>query len=163
AKQSMLVTYIPDAVERGLIVYANASARSLELNSTEKRVSAVHAEIQDPTTDRPSGVKLIIKPKVTAVSCGALNSPALLFRSPLHPGGRGGTPTFLPPVIASVGLFDAEVAGYSGAPQSVRSHRCIDRGPDKLGFFMEAAPVYPLLAAVTVTGFGAEHRDLLRK
>src|SRR5215468_10294522 len=60
AKQSMLVTLIPDAVERGLTVYSNASAR--RLRTTGRRVTAVEAEILDAMTDKPSGKKLTVKP-----------------------------------------------------------------------------------------------------
>src|SRR5688572_18457988 len=121
AKQSMLVTYIPDAVEKGLRVYANTSARRVEVEGT--RATTVHAEVLDPATDRPSGVKLTVKAKVIAVCGGAINSPALLLRSGLDGGGRVGRRTFLHPTMVSIGLFEQPIEGYSGAPQSVSSHQ----------------------------------------
>ena len=48
AKQSMLVTTIPDAVERGLTLYANTSARFLEWNG--RTIDTVHAEVLKPGT-----------------------------------------------------------------------------------------------------------------
>src|SRR6266852_1853201 len=90
AKQSMLVTLIPDAVEKGLSVYANASVRNLRV--TGRKVSAVEAEIVD-VANRPLGPKLTVKSKLTAVCCGALNSPALLLRSGLDGNGRVGRRT----------------------------------------------------------------------
>ncbi|HVE84871.1 MAG TPA: GMC family oxidoreductase [Myxococcales bacterium] len=161
AKQSMLVTYIPDAVEKGLRVYANASARRLELSGS--RVSAVHAEIRDPATDKPRGVRLVVRAKVVAVCGGAINSPALLLRSGLDQGGRVGRRTFLHPTVVSVAMFDEEIAAYSGAPQSVYSHQWIQRGPGKIGWFTETAPIHPVLATVSFAGFGADHRDLVQK
>jgi choline dehydrogenase-like flavoprotein len=161
AKQSMLVTYIPDAVEKGLRVYANTSARRVEVSGT--RAVAVHAEVLDPATNKPSGVKVTVKAKVIAVSGGAINTPALLLRSGLDGGGKVGRRTFLHPTIVSVGLFDRPIEGYSGAPQSVFSHQFIDRGPGKIGFFIETSPVHPLLAAVNFPSFGERHRDLVRK
>jgi choline dehydrogenase-like flavoprotein len=161
AKQSMLVTFVPDAVEKGLRLYANASARRLEVSG--HRVTAVHAEIRDPATDRPKGVKLVVRAKVIAVCGGAINSPALLLRSGLDQGGKVGRRTFLHPTIVSVALFEQEIAPYSGAPQSVYSHQFIDRGPGKIGWFTEAAPVHPVLAAVSFSGYGPWHRDLMQK
>lgn len=161
AKQSMLVTYVPDAVEKGLRVYANTSARRLEVEGT--RATTVHAEVLDPATDRPSGVKVTVQAKVIAVCGGALNSPALLLRSGLDGGGRVGRRTFLHPTVVSIGLFEQPIEGFSGAPQSVYSHHFVDRGPGKVGFFVETAPVHPLLAAISFPTFGERHRELLRK
>lgn len=161
AKQSMLVTIIPDAVEKGLTVYANASARQLRLQG--RRVAAVDVEILDATTNRRSGRKLIVKPKVTAVSCGALNSPALLLRSGLTGRGRVGKRTFLHPVVVMAAEFEEPVEAFSGAPQSVHSHHFVERGPDKIGFFLEVPPIHPMLAATTFTGFGLQYEERLSR
>jgi choline dehydrogenase-like flavoprotein len=161
AKQSMLVTVIPDAVEKGLTVYANASARRLETNG--RKITAVHAEIQDPRSDVPSGRKLTVRAKITALSCGAINSPALLLRSDLNGNGRVGKRTFLHPVVAMMGIFEEEIEGFSGAPQSVYSHHFIERGPDRVGFFLEVPPLHPMSAAIFSTGQGAMNEEFLSK
>jgi len=160
AKQSMLVTLIPDAVEKGLSVYANASVRNLRV--TGRKVSAVEAEIVD-VANRPLGPKLTVKSKLTAVCCGALNSPALLLRSGLDGNGRVGRRTFLHPVVVMVAEFEEPVEGFFGAPQSVHSHHFIDRGPDRIGFFIEVPPIHPMLAATTFTGFGRRFVDSLSR
>src|SRR5216683_936549 len=160
AKQSMLVTLIPDAVEKGLSVYANASVRNLRV--TGRKVSAVEAEIVD-VANRPLGPKLTVKSKLTAVCCGALNSPALLLRSGLDGSGRVGRRTFLHPVVVMVAEFEEPVEGFFGAPQSVHSHHFIDRGPDRIGFFIEVPPIHPMLAATTFTGFGTRFVDSLSR
>ncbi len=159
AKQSMGVTLIPDAVEKGLTVYANASARRLETQG--RRITAVHAEIQDPGSDTPSGRKLTVRAKVTAISCGAINSPALLLRSDLTGNGRVGRRTFLHPVVAMMGLFDEEIEAFTGAPQSVYSHHFLERGADKIGYFLEVPPLLPMSAAIFSTGMGAENQAFL--
>lgn len=159
AKQSMLVTYIPDGVQKGLTVYANASARALQVSG--RRVTQVQAEVLDPKTDAPTGRKLVVKPKVTAVSCGAINSPALLLRSGLDGNGRVGKRTFLHPVMISTGMFDEPVEGFYGAPQSVYSHHFVDRGKDRMGFFLEVAPVHPLISGTMLPGFGETHRGMM--
>ena len=146
AKQSMLVTVLPDAVEKGLTLYANASARRVEWDG--RKAKRVICDVQDPSTDRPKNVSLSISARVIAVSGGALNSPALLLRSGLPADGRVGTRTWLHPVIVSLAEFDHDVRAFEGAPQSVFSHHFLDRRPDKLGFFLEVPPVHPMLAAV---------------
>lgn len=161
AKQSMLVTVIPDAVERGLTVYANTSARVLDWSG--RRVSAVRAEVLDGATRKPTGVSIVVKPKVTVVSGGAINSPGLLMRSQLTSDGRVGEKTWVHPVLLMIAEFEQEVNAFHGAPQSVYSHHFVDRGPGKMGFFLEVPPVQPMLASIVVTGTGAETLDLVSR
>jgi choline dehydrogenase-like flavoprotein len=159
AKQSMLATLIPDAVEKGLTLYANASVRTLETQG--RKISAVHAEVLDPKTDLPTGRRIRIRPKVAAVCGGAINSPGLLLRSGLEGGGRVGKRLFLHPTMVTTAVFEEPVEAYAGAPQSVHSHHFAERGPGKVGFFMEVPPVHPLLAATTLSGFGVSHEELM--
>ena len=111
----------------------------------------------------PTGVKVTVKPKVTVVSCGAINSPGLLMRSQLLSDGRVGEKTWFHPVTLMAALFDHEVDAFRGAPQSVYSHHFIDRGPGKMGFFFEVPPVHPMLASTVLTGAGAESIELMSK
>ena len=161
AKQSMLATILPDAVEKGLDLYANTSARTLELSG--RRITAVHAEVIDGAKNRTTGVKITVKPKLTVVSGGAINSPGLLLRSGLDADGRVGTRTWLHPVVSMLAEFPFEVKAFSGAPQSVSSHQFIDRGPGEVGFFLEVPPLHPLLAATASTGTGALVQGMLGK
>lgn len=161
AKQSMLVTVIPDAVEKGLTLYANASVRRLEVAG--RKVTAVHADILDPATQRAKGPKLKVNAKVVSVSGGAINSPAVLQRSGLDAGGRVGKRTWLHPVVAMMAMFEEPVNAFSGAPQSVYSHQFIERGPGKLGYFLEVPPVHPMLGATVGTGIGQPLMDLMKR
>lgn len=161
AKQSMLVTTLPDAVEQGLTLYANASARTFSWDG--RRVTAVNADVLDPATNRPKGVKLTVKPKVAVSSGGAINSPGLLLRSGLDCEERVGLKTWLHPVMVMMALFDRRIDAFSGAPQSVYSHQFSDRGEGKVGFFLEVPPVHPMLASTVTTGVGGEFQALLSK
>ncbi|MBX7114142.1 MAG: GMC family oxidoreductase [Myxococcaceae bacterium] len=160
AKQSMLVTTLPDAVEKyGLQLYANASARYVEHSG--RRARAVHADILNPVTDKPTGVKLTVNAKTVAVCGGAINSPALLLRSGIDGAGTVGKRTWLHPVAVMVALFDEPVDGYAGAPQSVYSHHFEERGVGKMGFFLEVPPIHPLLASSVTTPTGAAMQELM--
>lgn len=161
AKQSMLVTVLPDAVEKGLDLYANCSARVLEWSG--RRVSAVKAEVLDPVKNKPTGVTITVKAKLTVVSGGAINSPGLLMRSGLDGDGRVGTHTWLHPVVAMMAEMPYEVHAFEGAPQSVYSHHFIDRGAGKVGYFLEVPPLQPMLGAVASSGMGGEVQDNLSR
>jgi choline dehydrogenase-like flavoprotein len=45
----------------------------------------------------------------------------------------------------------------------VTSHHFADRGPGKVGFFLEAAPVHPMLAATAFGGPGDVHQELMTR
>lgn len=161
AKQSMLVTVLPDAVEKGLRLFANVSVRRLETSG--RKITRVVADVLDPKTDRRSGRTFTVQAKVTAVCGGAMNSPALLLRSGLDADGRVGQRTWLHPVVAMLAMFDEPVNAFSGAPQSVYSHHFIERGEGKMGFFLEVPPVHPMLGAVVATGVGAPFQQFMSK
>ena len=161
AKMAMGVTLIPDAVERGMTVQANASVRRVLVEN--RRVRGVEAQLLDPETDRPTGVTLTVMAKTVAVCGGAINSPALLLRSGLDGNGNVGKRFFLHPVVIMSALMPEPVAPWSGAPQAAYSHHFVERGPGKLGFLLEVPPVMPLIAATVFPGFGDEHQQLMEQ
>src|SRR5262249_58767002 len=87
----------------------------------------------------------------------------LVLRSGLDGHGRVGKRTFLHPVVVTVAEFEDAVEAFSGAPQSVHSHHFVDRGPDKIGFFIEVPPIHPVLATTIMTGFGRSMEDMLAR
>lgn len=161
AKQSMLATVLPDAVEKGLELYANVSARQLEWSG--RRITAVKAEVIDPAKNRLTGVRVTVKPKLTVVSGGAINSPGLLLRSGLDADGRVGTRTWMHPVVPMFAEYPFEVRAFAGAPQSVSSHQFVERGAGQAGFFLEVPPVHPMLASIATTGSGAQVQDMMTR
>ena len=161
AKQAMHRTYIQDALDLGLTVYADARAQAFE--SSGRRVQSLRAQILDRATSRPTGVSITVKAKVFVSSCGAINGPALLLRSGLTGNGRVGKRTMLHPVVALTALHEQEILPFYGAPQSAGSHQFIDRGSDKVGFFLESAPLHPALASLGFGGFGNMQGEYLEK
>lgn len=154
AKQGMLLTHIPDALEHGMRLYANTQA--LQLETQGNRVTAVLAQFGPEQQFR-------IRPKVCVSSCGAINGPALFLRSDINDHGRVGLRTFLHPVVGLASTFDVPIKGWYGAPQSISSHHFIDRGPDKVGFFFEAAPTHPILAATAASNFGHAQQQFMKQ
>ena len=156
AKQAMGITYIADAVSAGLTLYSNT--KCLRLQSEGRRITAVHAEVLDPDTDRPLGRELLLRPKVTVLSAGALGSPAVLIRSGLDRDGLVGRRTCLHPVIGLPAIYSERIDGFYGAPQAVASHEFVDRGPGRVGWFMETPPMQPMLISTATTRFGEQLR-----
>lgn len=160
-KQAMHLTYIPDAIAGGLKVFADVRAERFEVH--EGKVVAVHGVVLQRGYDaRTTGRKVTIRPKVAVSSAGAINGPALMLRSGLDQGGRVGRRLFLHPVSVMIGFYDEPIEAWYGAPQSIASHQFIDRGPDDLGFFIEAAPQQPMLGATAARLIGGPFQDYLR-
>jgi choline dehydrogenase-like flavoprotein len=149
AKQSAALTYLPDAVAKGAEVYANCRVQKIESNG-KRAVAAVGTVLHD---GEPTGRTIRVEPRLLVVSGGALNSPALLLRSGLDQGPVG-KKTWLHPTIAVGAFYKEAIEGFYGAPQSVASHHFAHR-PEGAGFFLEAAPVHPMLASIAAPAFGA--------
>ena len=158
AKQSMLVTAIPDALAHGAELYSHVRAWTVESEASGERIAAIHGQALDSSSWRPTGRTVTVNPKMCVLAGGAINSPALLLRSRLgNHNGQVGKRTFLHPVVALVAEHDEPIEGYYGAPQTVASHQFIDRG-ERMGYFFETAPMQPMLAALALNSFGANHR-----
>lgn len=158
-KQAMHLTYLADARASGAEILVDVRAERLVM--MQARIIEVRALVLDRQTRQPMGTRVTIRPRAVALCGGAINSPALLIKSDLNLNGHVGRRTFLHPVVAVLGLYDQPVRGFYGAPQSVASHQHIDRGAGRLGFFLESAPVHPMLASLAGLSWGAAQRELM--
>ncbi len=159
AKQSMLVTTIPSALDAGAALYTRARATRLVVEG--ERAVALDIDWLDETGTRPSGRRTRVKARHFVLSGGAIASPALLMRSAApDPHRLLGARTFLHPVVVSAAFFDQIVGGWAGAPQSVYVDHFLHDAPidGPIGYKLEAPPIHPVLFATTMTGIGDEHR-----
>ena len=166
AKQSMLVTTIPAALDQGAQLLTETRAEKFELSNG--RVSALTCRAVKKngalaqTEHAQSAIKIIAKHYILAG--GAINSPAVLLRSGApDPHGRLGARTFLHPVVMSASVFEQKVEAWNGAPQSIYSDHYMETqaidGP--IGYKLEAPPLHPVIFASTIPGFGQGQHDLL--
>lgn len=164
AKQSMLLTTVPGALDRGAVLLVETRAEAFDI--ANGRVRSLRC-----VAVRPNGAAASLPPtQVVArhyvLAGGAINSPAVLMRSQApDPHGRLGIRTFLHPVVLSAAVLPQDVRGWQGAPQSVYSdhflHTQAADGP--IGFKLEAPPLHPVIFASTVLGFGEAHARALRQ
>jgi choline dehydrogenase-like flavoprotein len=156
AKQSMLVTTIPTALDRGATLLVETRVTRLELQ--QGRVAALQCAAVS-ANGTPTGAVTRIVARHVVVAGGAINSPALLMRSGApDPHRRLGTRTFLHPVALSAATFDHEVAGWQGAPQTIYSDHYLDLHPidGPIGYKLEAPPLHPLIFVTSIGGFGRQ-------
>jgi choline dehydrogenase-like flavoprotein len=165
AKQSMLVTTIPAALDKGAILLVETRAHKFEL--ANGKVTGVQCFASKPgvapAESAQAAIQIIAKHYV--LSAGAINSAALLLRSQApDPHGRLGSRTFLHPSLLSVAVMPQKVEGWSGAPQTIYTDHFLGTQPidGPLGFKLEAPPLHPLIFATTTPGMGEQQAKLLR-
>jgi len=164
AKQSMLVTTIPSALDHGAMLVTRARAERFEIEG--ERVQGLLCTALQADGVAPSGRQLRLRAKHYVVAGGAINSPALLLRSNApDPYALLGTRTFLHPTLISAGIFPQRVDAYAGAPQTVYSDHFLHTAPidGPLGYKLEAPPLHPVLLSTTMNGFGADHAAMMRQ
>lgn len=158
AKQSMLVTTIPAALDRGATLLVETRAERFEIEGD--RIAALHCQAVAPNGDTPEGAaRTRVVARHYVLAGGAINSPALLLRSGApDPQSLLGRRTFLHPVVVSLATVDHRVAGWEGAPQTIYSDHFLDLHPidGPIGYKLEAPPLHPLLFSTSIVGFGRD-------
>jgi choline dehydrogenase-like flavoprotein len=163
AKQSMLLTTIPGALEQGATLVSRLRAERFEFSG--KQVKVLDAIALKADGLHPSGVKVALHARHFVLAGGSINSPALLLRSKApDPAGRLAKRTFLHPVVISSALFEQPVRAYAGAPQTVYSDHFLEQFPidGPLGFKLEAPPLHPVLFSTTLQGWGEGHARVMK-
>jgi choline dehydrogenase-like flavoprotein len=168
AKQSMLVTTIPTALDAGATLLVETRAERLEL--ANGRVTALFVQSVKPngalahTGSASPATKIIAKHYVLAA--GAINSPAVLLRSKaVDPHSVLGKRTFLHPVVLSAAIMGNKVEAWTGAPQTIYSDHFLETQPidGPIGYKLEAPPLHPVIFASTVSGYGAQQAALFKQ
>ncbi|MBT9609113.1 GMC family oxidoreductase [Aquabacterium sp.] len=155
AKQSMLVTTIPSALQAGARLFHQTRAQEFEIEGDQvKSLVCVPIRINGTKT---SDKVMRVTARHYVVAGGAINSPALLKRSKApDPHGLLGTRTFLHPVTMSAGVFNERVEAWAGAPQSIYSDHFVHNAPfnGPIGYKLEATPLHPGLVSVLLGSYG---------
>jgi choline dehydrogenase-like flavoprotein len=164
AKQSMLVTTIPAAMDRGATLLVSTRAERLIIEGTRVKgvlCAAVRADGRPTDAQRTT-----VRARHVVVAGGAIGSPALLMRSQApDPHRLLGARTFLHPTVLSLATFEQEVAGWQGAPQTIYSDHFLDIDPidGPVGYKLEAPPLHPVIFTTSVGGFGRAMGERLRE
>jgi choline dehydrogenase-like flavoprotein len=162
AKQSMLVTTIPAALDRGAILISRARAQRFHLDG--ERVAMLECAALEADGLRPGPHTIRVRARTFVAAGGAINNPALLLRSGVpNPYGMLGRRTFLHPTVVGAAIMPEVIAAYSGAPQSIYSDHFLHTAPldGPIGYKLEVPPLHPILLATTTPGFGTVHAQLM--
>jgi choline dehydrogenase-like flavoprotein len=166
AKQSMLVTTIPFALDHGATLLVETRVEKLDIvggHIQSMQCIAVKPNAAPVNTAGPA-TKIVAKHFVLAG--GAINSPALLLRSKApDPHQRLGTRTFLHPVALSSAVMKDKTTPWTGAPQSIYSDHFLHTQPvdGPIGYKLEVAPLHPIFFGANLPGFGEKQAELYRQ
>lgn len=157
AKQSMLTTTVPGALDNGAKLIHRA--RVVRVIREGDRIIGVEAEALTPNVRGTTGQTITVRATRTVLSGGAMNTPAILLRSDVpDPHDRVGKRTFLHPTTLTMAIYPGPINPYFGAPQSVYSDhfqwQTVDTGPP--GFKLEVPPLQPAFAAAFYAAVGEE-------
>lgn len=155
AKQSMDVSYLPKAFQRGAVAYTNCTFT--ELITSGRRVTGVRAQFHT-REGASTGYSLKISAPVVVLAAGSILTPQLLRDNRVateNPNlGRNLT---LHPATKVFARFDEEVRGWEGTPQAYYLDIFKDEGITFEGIF-----VPPDVAAMTVPFVGRRLNEFMR-
>jgi choline dehydrogenase-like flavoprotein len=157
AKQSMLVTTIPTALDNGARLIHRARVVRLVREGTV--VKGVEAEALAPNVRGTTGQTITVRATAIILAGGAINTPAILLRSEVpDPHGLIGKRTFLHPTTLTMAIYEESIDPFYGAPQSIYSDHFqwqnVHTGP--VGFKLEVPPLHPAFAAGFYAAAGEE-------
>ena len=158
AKQSMLVTSIPAALDNGAELLYLARAERLEI--TDGKITGLLCLGMDARCVAPNGRRIRVRARHYILAGGGINTPAILLRSDApDPHRRLGKRTFLHLVNFSAAQFEQVINPFYGAPQSVYSDQFQwDDGPrGRMSYKLEVPPIHPALAATLLGRFGRDN------
>lgn len=156
-KQSMLVTYIPWALERGAKMYADTEVTKIH------HANGVATGVSAKTIDTAGKVVANIEVKAKAVVCaaGAVNTPLLFLRDDLaNSSGQVGKNFACHPSCGVFGEFDEEIYPWRGAMLGTYVDEFME--PSKGGFILEGGGSGPIeMALSTEPGIGNDHFEYM--
>jgi choline dehydrogenase-like flavoprotein len=153
-KQSVLVTYIPRALNNGARLYTDIKVEKVNIKG--RRAVGVTGRVLDRRTSRKKPHKLTVNARVTVLAGGALQTPVMLMNSGVKANGQVGKNFHCHPNVKVVGIFEDRIDYWKGVHQGHQIHQFIDEG-----ILMAIGVVHPALTALSFPQYGRDSLELL--
>lgn len=155
-KQSVLITYIPRALNKGARLYTDVKAVKVLVKNGA--AVGVVARVIDRATGKKTKRKVTVNAKTVVAAGGAMQTPILLMNSGVKCSGNVGKHLHCHPNVKVVGIFDEEICYWKGVHQGHQIHEFIEEG-----LIMTLAVVPPSLTALSFPQIGRDSLDLLEQ
>ena len=160
-KQSMLVTYIHDALHNTDDFTAYCNCRVDKIVYDGSVVKAVDGTFVDETGNEK--YRLRINANTIIISAGSIASSNILQRS-LIPNPNIGNGLAFHPAALVMGHFNDEIYGNRGIPMSYTCHEYgVTNGVQKGGFLIESIFLPLFQMAVAIPSFATDHLAMMRE
>lgn len=165
AKQSMLVTYVPAAINSGARIFSDCEVEGILVE--KGRATGVEARVIDRATLKPTGVRVRVKAKATVVAAGGYGSAVILMRSNIpNLSGRLGKHLYVNPCSFVHALFDEDVILWRNIPAAwgCMKYRLPRREGVRYvegGYLLMPNQLGVSAMAAFIPGFGGDHRALM--
>ena len=157
AKQSVDVSFLPDAVKSGADIYS--CCRADEIKVRDGRAVGVRGHFLDPRSGKPTGWRIEVESKVVVLAAGAVYSPYLLLKQGLaNSSGQVGKNLHIHPCMQTIALMDEPLDPPRGIPQS----SYVDEFQSE-GIMLEGGTVPPEVHALCLPQTGADHASLMAR
>jgi choline dehydrogenase-like flavoprotein len=159
-KQSMLVTYIHDALQNpsnDFTAYCNCDVKKIIYS--DGLVSGIEGSIIDNVGNEK--YRIHVNAKVVVVSAGAIASSNLLQKSGVANKNIGES-LALHPAPFVIGHFNEKIYGNRGIPMSYTCHEFgVTNNVKRGGFLIESIFLPILQMAIAIPSFGLDHARLM--
>lgn len=157
-KQSMLVTYLPWATQKGAKIYADTWVDKILVEQGQAK--GVTAQVKHPQTGAAVG-SMTIKSKRVVVAAGSVQTPLLFMRSGIgNSSGQVGKNFACHPSTMVVAEFDETIQTWRGAMLGVYVDEF--EHPDKGGFVLEGGGAGPVeIGMATEPGTGKAYMNYM--
>lgn len=160
AKQNALKVLLPEASAAGARLLSDV--RVVRIVTKDGRATGVIAEAYGESGETLA--RYVVRAKVVVLAASAVGSAELVRASGLpDPHERAGRNLRMHPGAVVAGLFDHEIVGHQGIPQSVEctEHLSFEEGSPKRAWIIPAF-AHPIGTAATLPGFGKDHMRAMR-
>ena len=154
AKRSTNVSYVPQALALGAMLYCNARVSKVIVEGG--RAVGVKARA---TGVNGSSKAITVRARAVVMACGAIHTPALLLRQGLANGsGQLGKNLTIHPAGYAWADVGESIRGYEAIPQGYAIEEFAE-----LGIRFEGAFPPPVLAGMTLSHVGRRWTDLIER
>jgi choline dehydrogenase-like flavoprotein len=155
SKQSVDVSFVPDAVKSGADIYTGCRADGIKVRGG--RAAGVSGYFVDPATGRPSGHRIEVEAEVTVLSAGAIYSPYFLLKQGLsNSSGQVGKNLQIHPATQTIALMEEAMGPPKGIPQS----SYVDEFKGE-GIMLEGGTVPPEIHSLALPFAGRRNASLM--